>query len=963
MITQWSPAETKLDLFARRFRGRKEVWARRFTSRSTGHSGFAPVCANIWRQGLCEKPKQKCALCRNRCFVRPDPDVLLAHLRGQDAAGRPFAAALYPLRTDDSCAFTILHGLAPDMARFLSAIAASLGAPCLAERAGFDAIGTFRLWWFFNEPIPATLARDLVSSILTHAFFADASLHLTLFDQIAPAQSLSPSIGLGLPIPLPLHGGERRHGRTVFVDPDSLQPVPDPWALLSAYTPLPREAAESLVARAAAENRILPVRRTDDASSDFIADAPLCISPDDIQAQRALTPGGLTLRLDNRIRLPLDALSPALRARLVSLAAFVNPDFERNERMRASIVGIPRILSYASPASCALTLPRGCLAAVRELLAAYQLPFHEEDKRETDTPLPSTVRFQGALRPHQKAAADALLPHDTGVLAAGTAFGKTVMAAWLIAQRGVSTLVLVNRRQLQVQWAERLATFLGIPPKEIGRIGGGSHRAATGGIDIAVVQSLRHHHAVNPLVRRYGFVIVDECHGLPAPTFAEVVDQARARYVLGLSATPVRRDGHHPVIALQCGPVRYRIDPKDLSRTEPFTHLAIVRPTAFQLSLALEQASKGTARASFSAICSELIADESRNRLIVGDVREALRAGRSPVVLTDRKAHLATLADTLESPPPDSATDSDPNDAPHPVVIRLQGGMGKRALEETRRRLAEIPDTTPRVLVATGPFLGEGFDDARLDTLFLVMPISWRGRIAQYAGRLHRLHEGKREVRIYDYADLLVPTLERMFNRRCEGYEAIGYTLHLPASAVPGWPREVAVPIEPRWHETYAESIRRLCGDGVTAEVASAFVEAARLDIPATAEGCLRARSAAEAFLFLRLQTLPETQGRFQLNATIDLSFGPAATMEVDFLCTDARLVLELDGPTHFGTEADYRRDRLKDRLLQERGYQVLRFLAADATERLPAVLDAIRETLRISGKQIHDSPTAHLMV
>ena len=256
-----------------------------------------------------------------------------------------------------------------------------------------------------------------------------------------------------------------------------------------------------------------------------------------------------------------------------------------------------------------------------------------------------------------------------------------------------------------------------------------------------------------------------------------------------------------------------------------------------------------------------------------------------------------------------------------------------------------VPQNEPRVVLATGGFLGEGFDDSRLDTLFLTLPVSWRGTIAQYAGRLHRLHDGKREVRIYDYADFYVPVLSRMFNRRCRGYEAIGYTILLPAGAVPGWPREVDLPVDPLWKRTYSASIQRLIHDGVDVSLGQLFLESSIRPSPG-ADGAARARSASEAFLFRRLESMPVTEGKFRLNAELPIPFDDLGRMEVDFLCDEASLVLELDGAQHLSDAEAYRRYRRKDACLQEHGYFVLRFLADDLGEHLDRILDAILRAL-----------------
>jgi very-short-patch-repair endonuclease len=299
--------------------------------------------------------------------------------------------------------------------------------------------------------------------------------------------------------------------------------------------------------------------------------------------------------------------------------------------------------------------------------------------------------------------------------------------------------------------------------------------------------------------------------------------------------------------------------------------------------------------------------------------------------LTERTEHLAKLAERLTP-------------AVRHVIV-LQGGMGKKKLRAALAQLASVPENEERVLLATGRYLGEGFDDARLDTLFLTLPVSWRGTVAQYAGRLHRLHDRKREVRVYDYADLNAPMLARMFDRRCKGYEAIGYSILLPASAVPGWPAEVPLPVEPEWKRDYAASVQRLIRDGVDAHLGNLFVHATRKLQP-DARGEDRARSATEAFLYRRLETLPETAGEFLVNAVLPIAFDEQGQMEVDLLCAQTRLAVELDGPQHLSDSDAYRRDRRKDALLQENGYFVLRFLAEDVGKHLDHVLDAILRTM-----------------
>jgi superfamily II DNA or RNA helicase/very-short-patch-repair endonuclease len=635
-------------------------------------------------------------------------------------------------------------------------------------------------------------------------------------------------------------------------------------------------------------------------------------------------PESLELVVADQIYVAKDALPPALRNRLLRLAAFQNPEFYRAQSMRLPTYDKPRIISCAEDHPKHFALPRGCLDEMQQVLRSLKIQPVIRDERCGGTPL--KVTFCGTLRPEQQAAAGAMLGHDAGVLAGTTAFGKTVIAAWLVAQRGVNTLVLVHRQQLLEQWIERLSTFLGVPANMIGRLGGG-RKKLTGSLDVALMQSLVHKGVVDDRAGAYGHLVVDECHHLSAHSFELVARRAKAKFVTGLSATITRKDGHHPIIFMQCGPVRYRVDAKKQAAARPFIHRVIVRPTGFHAPATPDP----DPRAEFHRLCEALRTDDARNQLICADVVSEVREGRSPLLLTERTEHLECLAERL---------------APEiPNVITLQGGMGRNGLHDALDRLARLPNATGRVILATGRYIGEGFDDPRLDSLFLTMPVSWRGTIAQYVGRLHRLHEGKREVRVYDYADLDVPMLAKMFDRRCRGYEALGYTILLPASAVPGWPVEVPLPIDPEWKQGYAASVRRLVRDGVDTPLANLFVHAARSPT-SDAEGADRARSSSEAFLYRRLETLAETAGRFRLNVELPIPFDGWGRMEVDLFCEEARLVIELDGPQHLADAEAYRRDRRKDALLQQNGYFVLRFLAEDIGKSLDHVLDTILAAL-----------------
>lgn len=919
-----SPPEAKIALFRTLFRGRDDVYARRFDSRKTGKSGYSPACGNEWTPGVCEKPRIKCAACPHHRFLPVIDDVVRWHLSGRDDTGRDFVMGVYPLLRDETCFF-----LAIDLdkqnwredARAVMDTCRRLGLPAALERSRSGKGG--HIWLFFEGAIPATLARKLGACLLTETMDRQPGIGLDSYDRFFPNQDTLPQGGFGNLIALPLQRAPRERDNSVFLD-DDFEPHADQWALLSAIRRIDRAAAETIVSRAERKGRIIGVRFApvdEDDARPWAAPPSGCRK--EIPCGGPL-PNQLELILGNQIYIAKDQLTPGLQNHLVRMAAFQNPEFYKAQAMRLPTFGKPRIIACAEDHPQHIGLPRGCLDEVQILLADLGIGVGLRDERRQGKPL--EVAFHGCLHAEQKTAANAMLAHDTGVLAATTAFGKTVVAAWLIAQRGVNTLVLVHRRQLMAQWVQRLATFLNLPSKEIGQIGGG-RKKPTGLLDVALIQSISRKGVVHDLVGDYGHLVVDECHHLSATSFEQVVRQAKSRFVTGLSATVTRKDGHHPIIFMQCGPVRHRVDAREQAATRPFEHTVHVRPTGFR-SLGTTAEDR---RVQFQGLYSELIADQARNRLVCEEVLQAVGEGRSPLVLTERNEHLDTLAERLST------------GVQHLVVLR--GGMDRKEIGEVVARLAAIPEHEPRVLLATGRYIGEGFDDARLDTLFLTLPVSWRGTIAQYVGRLHRLHHRKREVRVYDYADLNVPMLARMFDRRCRGYEAAGYAILLPASAVPGWPADVPLPVDPQWKSDYAASVQRLIRDGVDAPLANLFTHVARPIAP-DANGIDRARSATEAFLYRRLQTLPATAGRFRLNVELQIPFNGSGRMEVDLLCAEARLVIELDGAQHLDSPEAYRRDRRKDMLLQQHGYFVLRFLAEDIGKQLDSVLDAILRAL-----------------
>ncbi len=524
-----------------------------------------------------------------------------------------------------------------------------------------------------------------------------------------------------------------------------------------------RGDVEALARDATRRGQIMGVRAVDSEEGELDT-SPWTRSPSGrhrVPAVPTPLPARVQAVLAQRLYIAKSGLPLALIDWIKRLAAFENPEFYKRQRMRLSTAMTPRVIGCAEDLDLHISLPRGCLSALESVLRERRVAFDLDDQRHAGEA--QEWSFHGELTPLQRKAADALRPHDNGVFVAPPGVGKTVVAAHLIAQRNTSTLVLVHRRPLLDQWVAQLSLFLGIETSAIGRFGSG-RKNPNGRLDVAMLQSLVRRGRVDDRVARYGQVIVDECHHVPAVSFERVLSEVKARHVLGLTATPHRRDGQDPILEMQLGPVRYAVDARGGAGERPFEQRLLVRETAFHAN--------GWGEAGgIQRLYGALAADSARNDLILDDVIRAVDEGRSPILLTERTTQLDYFAERL------------PRAVRHVVVLR--GGMTQKTQREVAARIAGIPNTEERVVLATGRYIGEGFDDVRLDTLFLAMPVSWKGTLVQYAGRLQRLHPGKREIRIYDYVDHDVPLLARMFQKRYRAYRALGYGREEMASPQP----------------------------------------------------------------------------------------------------------------------------------------------------------------------------------
>ncbi len=748
-----NPAPTthpaKVALFASLFRGREDVYPRFWTNDRKGTKGWAPFCSNEWKRPICQKPKVKCGECSHQAFGPVTPQVIQEHLQGHHVIG------VYPLLRNERChllAIDFDKGTWADDVGAFAETCRAVGLPTAVERSRSG--NGAHAWFFFDEPVPAVVARRLGCFLLTETMSRRPELSMNSYDRLFPNQDTMPRGGFGNLIALPLQREARERGNTVFVD-GALRPHPDQWAFLAGVPRIPAATAELVAREAQRQGRVLGVRFAAVGEDE----APWTRSPSGRLPRTAVReplPEAVRIVRGQRLFIEKAGLPGGFVTELRRLAAFQNPEFYKKQAMHLGTRGTPRVVTCAEESGAFLSLPRGCEADAVALVAGWGGKPVVEDQRVNGEPL--QIEFRGDLTEVQTRAAAAILPHDIGIIVAPPGTGKTVLGAALVARRGVSTLVLVHRKPLLDQWVAQLSEFLGIPRKEIGVIGGGK-RKGTGRIDVAMIQSLVRKGRVDDVVAGYGHVVVDECHHVSASSFGCVLSEVKARFVLGLTATPHRRDGHDPTVEMQLGPVRFAVSAKASAAARGLAHGLVIRETSFSATW-----NPGDA---IQDLYAAMAADEARNALILDDVISALEEGRSPLLLTERRDHLELFVQKLRGV------------ARHLVV--LHGGLSARGRKDALDSLAAIPDSEERLVMATGRYVGEGFDDPRLDTLVLALPVAWRGTVVQYAGRLHRKHAGKTEVRIHDYRDGIVPVLARMLEKRIRAYQAIGYEIEDPA--------------------------------------------------------------------------------------------------------------------------------------------------------------------------------------
>ena len=721
----------------------------------SGGKGYSPACRNEWVRGVCEKPRVKCSECPHQAFPALDELAAHDHLTGKHTIGT------YAIDEDNTCVFLAADfdgdGWQSDI-RAYRAAAMELGIDPAIERSRSGNGG--HAWIFFSEPVSALMARRLGTMIVAKASTFHPAMALSTYDRFFPNQDYLPAGGFGNLIALPLQAKPRERGNTAFLDED-FKPHPDQWAFLSSVHQVGPAQLDELVDRAlidAAE------AGPEDEPSPRFEDHALDLIPSAV-AKGCYTGTAGAIR-HAQFEILTEGIPACLVAALKRLATLANPVFFEKQRLRFGTYNIPRFIFGGEMQPGRLVLPRGVEHAAGELFRKAGGTLKIEDTRPAADPRDLT--FKGELGPAQRVAVAAMLAHDDGVLLAPPGSGKTVMGCAIIAARSVSTLILVHRKPLLEQWRSRLQEFLGLHKDDIGVLAHDSDMPASG-VVIGMVQTLVKSTSPATLFRPFTQVIIDECHHVPAASFEAVMKASPARFFLGLTATPRRKDGLQKILFFQCGPIRHKMES---DRDSAIVRKLIIRD--IHLELPPEES-----RMPIHQVWEMLVAHQGRNKQIVWDIASALMESRKCAVLSDRKEHLGILENLLKNT--------------HPSLVgrihRMDGTMGRKqraaVFEAVEQNVAEGQGF---VLLATSSLLGEGFDLPQLDTLFLTLPISFKGRLVQYAGRLDRSWPGKSEVRIYDYVEPAHPLTAHMHRKRMSAYRSMGYQIEesLPSGTVDG---------------------------------------------------------------------------------------------------------------------------------------------------------------------------------
>ena len=759
--------------FYARFWGRTDVYAKRSINRKTGKSGYYPQCDNFWRDNICAKKtgqKIKCADCRYKQNSTLEIKAIIAHLTGNKPDGSD-VVGVYPLLPNGTCRFLVFdfdnHDIGAEERDFANTdeewrgevdamrqICEMNGMDVLVERSrsGKGA----HIWLFFEKPIPAALARRFGFALLEKGAEYVNLKSFKYYDRMLPAQDVLPEGGTGTLIALPLQKQALLKGNSAFID-KNWNAYPDQWDVLFSKPRLSQEYLEVKIREWSGAN----VRSEDGKEKPWERDSPFSAMD---------APKGLNIVLSNGIYVETDGIQAALLNKIRRLAAFGNQSYFRNRAMGLSNMGKGSWIYLGEDVDGYVHIPAGCMDSLMKKCEEAHIPMALEDKRCLGRNI--RVEFTGELKTEQKTALMALKSYDNGILSAATAFGKTVVCSAMIAERKVNTLILIQASSLIEQWVNSIGRFLLINEElpeyetKTGRIRKrksvvglvqGAHDSTTGIIDIAMAESFYRKGKLHPRIGEYGMVLVDECQHVAADTLAAIMSNIKARYVYGVTATPMRSDGLEKVNFMLLGPIRHSYTSKE--RAESQNIHRYVRPRFTRSVAARGFNEKMHPNEAYEIVRNDRIRDEQ----IVRDVISCIEEGRTPVILSRYRDHSERLHKLLEGY------------ANH--VFLLMGGGSRKEHRRIREEMDAVPDGETVIIVATGTLIGEGFDYPRLDTLIMATPVSFRGVVEQFVGRLEREYPGKEEIIVYDYVDSHIPIFDRMYAKRLRAYKQIGYEI------------------------------------------------------------------------------------------------------------------------------------------------------------------------------------------
>lgn len=761
------------DFFMMFCRGRKDVYDLRYTNPKTGKNGYYSQCFNRWDRGchIQKKDGVRCKDCELRAYKPVTLPLIKAHMNGTDPNGND-VVAIYPMLENNLCQLLVFdfdnHAKGAEQEDYaniddgwkeeinaLRRICKNLDVDAVVERSrsGRGA----HLWIFFKEMVPARLARRFGFALLEKGAESVNLKSFKYYDRMIPTQDALPEGGLGNVIALPLQGMALKSGNSAFID-ENWNAYEDQLNVLAETRRLTRQGIEDYLSL---------WYSTGSTSEDNGTDAPW---DKNSEIEAGSVKGVVRIVLADRIYIDSTGMSNKTKRQLRRMATFSNKQYFQNQAMDMPNYDESRFIYLGSDEGKYIVLPRGLREEILKKFDNAGISYKIEDKRTKGQEL--NISFRGELRESQIPAVETMLENETGILHAATAFGKTVVCCDMIARRGISTLILVDRADLMNQWIKRLEEFLDIDEElpeyqtKTGRtrkrkslIGNlqGAHDTLTGIVDVAMIRSLKKKDGFHPKLKEYAQVYFDECHHAASDSAIEVLQEINAKYVYGVTATPKRGDGKEKINEFLLGPIRYRFTAKDRAEEQNINHLVYPRFTRTVKPHHLSKTPYGND--AYELIRNNDVRDEQ----IIRDVADCVQAGRTPVVLTKYVDHAKKLSERLK-------TYAD-------RLILLTGANGTKARRAQVEELNKVDNSDSLILVGTGSLLGEGFDFPRLDTLFMATPVSGENVVEQYVGRLNRDYDGKENVIVYDYVDSHIPKFDKMYSARMKAYKKIGYEL------------------------------------------------------------------------------------------------------------------------------------------------------------------------------------------